>query len=144
MSTRSPSPRWSGLLLAVLMTGTASLIEAQPQAPLRGGQSPGPRFLISTLVSDGTPEPVETIVVGGVHDDGDLAGIDDPDQSPQEAGSPDASGERDDHARERRDSAAVASNVQDRCASAEPPHGPRPTSGNTKAPSGEGALRAPP
>ena len=54
MPTRSPSPRWSGLLLTVLMTGTASLIEAQPQAPLRGGQSPGPRFLISTLTSDGS------------------------------------------------------------------------------------------
>ena len=54
MTTRSPSPRWSGLLLAVLMAATASLIEAQPQAPLRGGQSPGPRFLISTLVSDGS------------------------------------------------------------------------------------------
>src|SRR5690348_15642980 len=54
MKTRSPSPRWSGLLLAVLMTGAASLVEAQPQARLRGGQTPGPRFLIATLVSDGT------------------------------------------------------------------------------------------
>ena len=50
MPTRS-----ARVLLMVLMAGTASLIEAQPQAPLRGGQSPGPRFLISTLVSDGTP-----------------------------------------------------------------------------------------
>jgi tetratricopeptide (TPR) repeat protein len=36
------------------MAGAASLIEAQPQAPLRGGQSPGPRFIVSTLVSDGS------------------------------------------------------------------------------------------
>jgi predicted Zn-dependent protease len=46
--------RFARVLLMVLMAGTASVIEAQPQAPLRGGQSPGPRFLISTLVSDGT------------------------------------------------------------------------------------------
>ena len=46
--------RFARVLLAVLMTGTASLIEAQPQAPLRGGQSPGPRFLINTLKGDGS------------------------------------------------------------------------------------------
>jgi hypothetical protein len=47
--------RFAQVFLAVLMAGAASVIEAQPQAPLRGGQTPGPRFLISTLVSDGTP-----------------------------------------------------------------------------------------
>jgi tetratricopeptide (TPR) repeat protein len=50
MNVRSPSPL-RGLLLAVLLTGTASLLPAQ-QAPLRSGQSPGPKFIVPTLRSD--------------------------------------------------------------------------------------------
>jgi tetratricopeptide (TPR) repeat protein len=57
MKTRSPSRRVIGaLLVAVLpmsMASTASPIFAQ-QTPLRVGQSPGPRFLVPTLVGDGT------------------------------------------------------------------------------------------
>jgi tetratricopeptide (TPR) repeat protein len=53
MMRRSPNRRAIGaLFVAVLMSGTASLIEAQ-QAPPRAGQSPGPRFIVSTLVSVG-------------------------------------------------------------------------------------------
>jgi tetratricopeptide (TPR) repeat protein len=53
MTTRSPSRRAIGaLLFAVLTSGTASSMAAQPQVALRPGQSPGPRFLVSTLTSD--------------------------------------------------------------------------------------------
>lgn len=55
--TRSPSGRAIGALfvavLAVSMVSTASSIGAQ-QTPPRAGQSPGPRFLVGTLVSDGS------------------------------------------------------------------------------------------
>jgi tetratricopeptide (TPR) repeat protein len=54
MTRRSPNPRAvSGLLLAVLLSSIASPVLAQ-QTALRGGQSPGPRFIVPTLVSDGT------------------------------------------------------------------------------------------
>lgn len=54
MKTRSPSSRVvSGLLVAVLIGTTVRLAGAQ-QAALRGGQSPGPRFIVPTLVSDGS------------------------------------------------------------------------------------------
>jgi tetratricopeptide (TPR) repeat protein len=56
MNTRSPSGRAIGtLLVAVLVASlsTASSIGAQQTAP-RPGQSPGPRFLVGTLVSDGS------------------------------------------------------------------------------------------
>ena len=55
MSTRSPSPRVVGGLLALaLMAGATSTSTAQ-QSPLRPGQSPGPRLLMSALqgVGDG-------------------------------------------------------------------------------------------
>ncbi|HUQ83788.1 MAG TPA: hypothetical protein VM076_21740 [Gemmatimonadaceae bacterium] len=53
MTTRPPSRRAIGaLLFVVLTTGTASSIAAQQQVALRQGQSPGPRFLVSTLTSD--------------------------------------------------------------------------------------------
>ena len=55
MSTRSPSPRVVGGLLALaLMAGATSTRTAQ-QSPLRPGQSPGPRLLMSALqgVGDG-------------------------------------------------------------------------------------------
>jgi tetratricopeptide (TPR) repeat protein len=49
MSTRSPSPRVVGGLLALaLMAGATSTSTAQ-QSPLRPGQSPGPRFVMSAL-----------------------------------------------------------------------------------------------
>ena len=54
MTTRSPSPRAvSGLLVAVLLSGTAPSVSAQ-QTALRTGQSPGPRFIVPTLLSDGS------------------------------------------------------------------------------------------
>jgi tetratricopeptide (TPR) repeat protein len=56
MNTRSPSGRVIGtLVLAVLVASSsaASAIGAQQAAP-RPGQSPGPRFLVGTLVSDGS------------------------------------------------------------------------------------------
>lgn len=52
MYASSPSSRVQvALLLAVLMGGTAPFIGAQQSAP-RGGQSPGPRFIVPTLQSD--------------------------------------------------------------------------------------------
>ena len=55
--TRSPSGRAIGALLvavlAVSAVSTASPIGAQQTAP-RPGQTPGPRFLVGTLVSDGS------------------------------------------------------------------------------------------
>src|SRR5215218_163558 len=54
MKTRSPNPRViSGLLLAVLSSSAAPSLLAQ-QTALRSGQSPGPRFIMPTLVSDGS------------------------------------------------------------------------------------------
>jgi tetratricopeptide (TPR) repeat protein len=54
MKTRSPNPRViSGLLVAVLLGSAASSALAQ-QTALRRGQSPGPRFIMPTLVSDGS------------------------------------------------------------------------------------------
>ena len=54
MKTRSPNPRViSGLLVAVLLGSAASSVLAQ-QTALRSGQSPGPRFIMPTLVSDGS------------------------------------------------------------------------------------------
>ena len=53
MSTRSPSPRTiGGLLVAALMASAISASEAQ-QPPLRPGQSPGPRFVMSALKGEG-------------------------------------------------------------------------------------------
>ncbi len=53
MSTRSPSPRVVGGLLALaLMAGATSTSTAQ-QSPLRPGQSPGPRFVMSALQGEG-------------------------------------------------------------------------------------------
>src|SRR4029078_12439538 len=53
MSTRSPSPRTiGGLLVAALMTSAMSSSEAQ-QSPLRPGQTPGPRFVMSALKGEG-------------------------------------------------------------------------------------------
>jgi len=54
MAMRSPSPRVRvGLLFAVLVGGSVSVTEAQQQAALRSGQSPGPRFVVPTLRGDG-------------------------------------------------------------------------------------------
>jgi tetratricopeptide (TPR) repeat protein len=54
MPARSPRPRAiAGLLAAVLIAGTNSSISAQ-QSPLRPGQTPGPRFILPTLLSDGS------------------------------------------------------------------------------------------
>jgi tetratricopeptide (TPR) repeat protein len=53
MSTRSPNPRVTrGSIILALMVGAGTSIGAQ-QAALRPGQSPGPRFIMPTLVSDG-------------------------------------------------------------------------------------------
>ena len=53
MSTRSPNPRAvSGLLFLALMAGATSTSTAQ-QSPLRPGQSPGPRFVMSALKGEG-------------------------------------------------------------------------------------------
>ena len=53
MSTRSPKPRAvSGLLFLALMAGAVSTSTAQ-QSPLRPGQSPGPRFVMSALKGEG-------------------------------------------------------------------------------------------
>src|SRR5574338_699281 len=54
MSTRSPCPRAVGGLLALaLLAGAVSQSNAQPQAPLRPGQSPGPRFVMPALKGEG-------------------------------------------------------------------------------------------
>lgn len=55
MSTRSPSPRVVGGLLALALTASATSTSAAQQSPLRPGQSPGPRFVMSALqgVGDG-------------------------------------------------------------------------------------------
>ena len=54
--TRSTSPRViAGLLALALVASAASSSSAQPQQPLRQGQTPGPRFVMSALrgVGDG-------------------------------------------------------------------------------------------
>src|SRR6478672_4728477 len=55
MSTRSPSPRVVGGLLALALLASAASTSAAQQSPLRPGQSPGPRFVMSALqgVGDG-------------------------------------------------------------------------------------------
>lgn len=54
MSTRSRSSRAVGGLLPVaLLAGAISTSAAQPQSPLRPGQSPGPRFVMSALKGEG-------------------------------------------------------------------------------------------
>jgi len=55
MSTRSPSPRVVGGLLAVALIASATSTSTAQQSPLRPGQSPGPRFVMSALqgVGDG-------------------------------------------------------------------------------------------
>ena len=55
MSTRSPSPRVVGGLLALALTASATSTSAAQQSPLRPGQNPGPRFVMSSLqgVGDG-------------------------------------------------------------------------------------------
>lgn len=59
MKTRSRSARRSaGLLLAVAIVGSATVLGAQ-QAPLRPGQSPGPRFIVPTLRSDAAPLAIQ-------------------------------------------------------------------------------------
>lgn len=53
MSTRSPNPRAvHGLLFLALMAGAISTSPAQ-QSPLRPGQNPGPRFVMSALKGEG-------------------------------------------------------------------------------------------
>jgi tetratricopeptide (TPR) repeat protein len=52
MNTRSPSPpRNAGLLVAVLIGSTVSVLGAQ-QPPLRAGQRAGPKFVVPTLRGD--------------------------------------------------------------------------------------------
>src|SRR6476469_2975893 len=54
MSTRSRSSRAvAGLLPLALLAGAISTSAAQPQSPLRPGQSPGPRFVMSALKGEG-------------------------------------------------------------------------------------------
>ena len=55
MSTRSPSPRVVCGLLALALTASAISTSRAQQSPLRPGQSPGPRFVMSSLqgVGDG-------------------------------------------------------------------------------------------
>jgi tetratricopeptide (TPR) repeat protein len=54
MSTRSRSLRAVGALLPLaLLAGAFSTSAAQPQSPLRPGQSPGPRFVMSALKGEG-------------------------------------------------------------------------------------------
>lgn len=54
MSTRSRSSRAvGGLLPLALLAGAISTSAAQPQSPLRPGQSPGPRFVMSALKGEG-------------------------------------------------------------------------------------------
>ena len=55
MSTRSPRPRVVGGLLAVALIASATSTSTAQQSPLRPGQSPGPRFVMSALqgVGDG-------------------------------------------------------------------------------------------
>jgi tetratricopeptide (TPR) repeat protein len=55
MSSRSPSPRVVGGLLAVALIASATSTSTAQQSPLRPGQSPGPRFVMSALqgVGDG-------------------------------------------------------------------------------------------
>ena len=55
MSTRSPSPRVVGGLLALALIASAISTSTAQQSPLRPGQSPGPRFVMSALqgVGDG-------------------------------------------------------------------------------------------
>ena len=55
MSTRSPSPRAVGGLLALALIASVTSTSAAQQSPLRPGQSPGPRFVMSALqgVGDG-------------------------------------------------------------------------------------------
>src|SRR5262245_14885358 len=54
MSTRSRSSRAVGALLPLaLLAGAISTSAAQPQSPLRPGQSPGPRFVMSALKGEG-------------------------------------------------------------------------------------------
>ena len=55
MSTRSPSPRVTGGLLALVLLASATSTSTAQQSPLRPGQSPGPRFVMSALqgVGDG-------------------------------------------------------------------------------------------
>src|SRR5215831_5864221 len=55
MSTRSPSPRLVGGLLALALIASATSTSIAQQSPLRPGQSPGPRLIMSALqgVGDG-------------------------------------------------------------------------------------------
>ena len=55
MSTRSPSPRAVGGLLALALIASVTSTTTAQQSPLRPGQSPGPRFVMSALqgVGDG-------------------------------------------------------------------------------------------
>jgi tetratricopeptide (TPR) repeat protein len=54
MMTRSSLPRGIGELLALALTaGATSMSSAQPQSPLRPGQTPGPRFVMSALKGEG-------------------------------------------------------------------------------------------
>jgi tetratricopeptide (TPR) repeat protein len=53
MMTRSPSPRVVGGLLVAVLVASAGSISGAQQSPLRQGQTPGPKFIISALKGEG-------------------------------------------------------------------------------------------